>query len=456
MFGADTTQDTPVYTCECHRLVGGTNRGRICPDCGTEVRSIEADLRIRGHIDIAPYHILTYHGYVAFSKYFGSKVLHDYLTSVKRIDRKGKITDDGKPTIMDLYNDYDQYESELGIPRKIAFMSKIPVFTSRLRPLMKTAATVTILDVNKAYLSITSLANILKPTPLFSGMRKDVEIQRTLNQIQEEFMKVCDHINEQINEKSGDFRRSLAAGRLDNSARLVITLGVDLMAHEVDVPYQMMMVMYEEEIANFYSKLEGVSIAKAISEVELYQVHPNPKFIKIIKRFLNKKHGVWTIINREPTISESSYLYSRIRKIHVDTEDYTLRLPQDILGLLNADFDGDQCTQVAVKNPKYHEHFMNLCPTYAFIDRADGRFNRAMGFKKDYAALISAGYDIDSAIDSYLNNPDENSDENLKAYGLDRSDNETREKRNEIIKTFLEAGSTTLTDRFIDPIYSQD
>ena len=37
LFGADTTQDTPVYTCDCRKLVGGTNRGRICLNAELEI-----------------------------------------------------------------------------------------------------------------------------------------------------------------------------------------------------------------------------------------------------------------------------------------------------------------------------------------------------------------------------------------------------------------------------------
>ena len=48
LFGADSTQDAPIFTCDCHRLTGGSNVGRVCPDCGTTVRTIEADLRITG------------------------------------------------------------------------------------------------------------------------------------------------------------------------------------------------------------------------------------------------------------------------------------------------------------------------------------------------------------------------------------------------------------------------
>lgn len=55
-----------------------------------------------------------------------------------------------------------------------------------------------------------------------------------------------------------------------------------------------------------------------------------------------------------------------------------------------------------MQDPRFIPLFMTMCPTYAYIDRADGRFNRFMDFKKDYLATIAYAWDIDSAIDRYL------------------------------------------------------
>lgn len=337
LFGADTTQDTPVFTCDCHKLTGGVNRGRICPECHTEVRTIEADLRITGHIDIAPYHILTYHGYNAMSKIF--KNLKDIITSTQRITKSGKIADNGLPTIMDLYDDYNElYAAKTGLPREIVFMSKIPVYSARLRPSIQNGMVMAVLEVNKKYLSITNLSGILKSTRFMPDFQREIEIQRTLNQIQQDFNDVVGIVTEQINGKTGVFRRALASGRLDNSSRLVITLGTDLMAHEIDVPYQMVMTIYEEEIANYLARIQDISIAKAIDKVQEAATYPEPIFVKIINQILKAKKGVWMLINRNPTISEYGILYAQIRKIHDDPTDMTMHLPPDILELMGADF----------------------------------------------------------------------------------------------------------------------
>lgn len=343
VFGADTTQDTPIYSCNCGELSGGANRGRVCPKCGTECRSIDADLRTTMYIDIAPFHILTYHGYNAFCKVF--KKFDDIISvtnGVKKINSKGKIVDDGIPTLMDLYRDYNKkYKPLIGLKKGYVFTSKIPVYSSRLRPLIHQGMTMNIWDVNKYYLSAVKSRNILKTSPLIGNFKHDIEIQKTLNQIQQDFLGVIKEVLDQINGKKGVFRHSLASGRVDNSSRMVITLGTDLMAHEVDVPYQTMMVLYEDEIANYLSKLDGIPVSKAISLVKENQQYCHPKFVKIINQYLKSGRGVWALINRNPTISESGILYVRVRKIHEDTTDMTMHLPPDILGLLGADFDGD-------------------------------------------------------------------------------------------------------------------
>ena len=110
------------------------------------------------------------------------------------------------------------------------------------------------------------------------------------------------------------------------------------MPHEVDIPYQTMMVVFEEKIANYLSTLENISISKAISLVQEHAIVRDEKFVKIINQLLKSKQGVWALINRNPTISESSILYVRVRKIHDDGTDMTMHMPPDILALLAADF----------------------------------------------------------------------------------------------------------------------
>lgn len=336
-FGSDTTEDRPFYSCPCQSLIGGDHIGEICPKCGRPVVAmVDGDLRRTMYIDIAPYHILTYRGYELMSKVV--KNLDEVITSVKKINRAGRVIDDGKPTLISLYENYeDLYEPKIGIEKRFLFTSKIPVYSARLRPLMQHGTAMTVMDVNKAYLSIVKSRNILQTSPLFHR-ETGIEIQKTLNQIQQDYLSILEVIEDRVNGKTGIFRKALASGRIDYTSRMVISLGTDLMPHEVDVPYQTMMVLYEEEIANYLSKLEDISISKAITMVEEHAMVRDERFVKIINQLLKSKNGIWATINRNPTISESSILYVRVRKIHDDGTDMTMHLPPDILKLMAADF----------------------------------------------------------------------------------------------------------------------
>ena len=116
-------------------------------------------------------------------------------------------------------------------------------------------------------------------------------------------------------------------------------------------------------------------------------------------------------------------------------------------------YDGDQLTGVASKNAKYHPLFITMCPTYAFIDRADGRFNRAMDFKKDYSALIAAAWDIDTVYDSYLTNPEAEVYNIMQQMGLDEVTNDLARDKRKHMFDLLASGQITgkFRDRFMDP-----
>lgn len=427
LFGADTTQDAPIYTCDCHRLTGGTNLGRYCEHCNSYVRTIEADLRIPGFISTAPYHFITYHGYIALSKVLRN--MDQIITTTRKISRSGKIKDNGIPTIQEIYDDYDElYYPKTKLEKRFAFATKIPVFSSRMRPLLNMSPTaITLLNINQEYLSLVKLANIIRSASIIPSFTRELEVQRTMNQIQQGFNAVCAEIIKQCNTKNGVFRRALASGRLDNSTRMVITLGENLRANEVDVPYQTMMTQYEAEIADMVVRKENISLSAAITLVQMNAMHRSEYFVTIIKALLRRKQGVWLLVDRNPTISKSGILYMRIRDIHDDSTDMTLHLPQDILALIAADFDGDQCTTVSVMHPKYHPLFITMVPTYAFVNRANGRFNRGMGFMKDYSAILSTAWDYDVAYNAYLNNPEEDTYAVAAKLGLMNSSGESDE-----------------------------
>ncbi len=333
-FGQDLMNpDSRTYSCECRYLIGAVNEGKICPVCGEPVRYINPDLRIVGYINIYPYHILTYHGFNAMKKQI--KNLPDLLKKVKKIDIKGRTIADDDETLVSLYEDYnDVYLDKVGLPRDVVFTSKIPVYSAILRPLIRKGISLTMLEVNKSYQSINILARDLENV---SHIKASTQILRILNKIQEDFLEVCTHVNEQLKSKGGIFRKYGVSGRIDYCSRIVIKLGVDLQAHEIDVPYQTFMVLYEEEITNMIMTLNNVNLAKATNMYQMALNYRDETMVKIIEGLLKRKGGVWVLINRNPTISKHGIMYMRIRKINDSFDNYCMSLPVDILAPMGAD-----------------------------------------------------------------------------------------------------------------------
>ena len=90
-------------------------------------------------------------------------------------------------------------------------------------------------------------------------------------------------------------------------------------------------------------------------------------------------------------------------------------------------------------NPKYHPLFITMDPTYAFINRSNGKFNKAMGFMKDYAAILSVAWDYDVAFDNYMSNPEEDTYEVAQKLGiLGPSDEEDEQLALELNRKALE------------------
>lgn len=71
-----------------------------------------------------------------------------------------------------------------------------------------------------------------------------------------------------------------------------------------------------------------------------------------------------------------------------------------------------QLSFISVNDPSFHEMFLTMCPTYTFIDRANGKFNSNMSFKREYGALVSAGWMIDQTYEKCGNDPSGESDPN--------------------------------------------
>ena len=80
-----------------------------------------------------------------------------------------------------------------------------------------------------------------------------------------------------------------------------------------------------------------------------------------------------------------------------------------------------------------------------------------MDFKKDYAALLSAAWEIDNAYDGYLTHPEEESYQLIKSLGLDDTDSDSNETRKELIQKLVETDiNNPFRKRFVGYLRSED
>lgn len=119
--------------------------------------------------------------------------------------------------------------------------------------------------------------------------------------------------------------------------------------------------------------------------------------------------------------------------------------------------DGDQLSFIAVKDPTFHKYFMTMCPTYGFIDRANGLLNRGMDFKREYTALISAAWDIDRAYDRFLTDPEADIEKYVNVVGFDSGDPNALKQRDELLKTLAKASKdNNIRKRFLGDMSDKD
>ena len=66
-------------------------------------------------------------------------------------------------------------------------------------------------------------------------------------------------------------------------------------------------------------------------------LHNNNSTKVVFNDICKEKEGLWTLINRNPTINEKGLPFVKVKKCHDVYNDFTMDLPPDILTGLGAD-----------------------------------------------------------------------------------------------------------------------
>ncbi len=224
----------------------------------------------------------------------------------------------------------------------------IPVIPADLRPLIQLdGGRHSTVDINELYRRVIIRNNRLKQWNQIGA--PDLIVQNEKRMLQESVDALFDNerkkapvlskdgrqlksLSENLKGKQGRFRQNLLGKRVDYSGRSVIVVGPSLKLHQVGLPKQMVVKLFEPFIVQLLVE-EGVArnIKQAKKMIELY----DDKIWKYADRVI-KKHPV--LLNRAPSLHRLS-----IQAFEpVITSGKAIRLHPLVTPAFNADFDGDQ------------------------------------------------------------------------------------------------------------------
>ena len=144
--------------------------------------------------------------------------------------------------------------------------------------------------------------------------------------------------------------------------------------------------MYKLEIISLLEKMYSLSPAESWSMWQRACVNFDES-VYLAMEYIVKKGDAIVEINRNPTINYGSQIVVKVVHVKPDMKDFTMSLPESILRLLNADFDGDVLNIISIKiTAMAKEYYKKLDPMRnIFISRNDGFYNAEAGIFKDQA-----------------------------------------------------------------------
>ncbi len=227
-------------------------------------------------------------------------------------------------------------------------MDVLPIIPADLRPLIQLdGGRHSTVDLNELYRRVIIRNNRLKQWLEIGA--PDLIIQNEKRMLQESVDALFDNARKQtpvkgkdnrelkslaenLKGKQGRFRQNLLGKRVDYSGRSVIVVGPELKLHQVGLPKQMVVKLFEPFIVK---KLMEEKVTKSIKQAKkLIEVYDDR--IWTYATGVIKEHPV--LLNRAPTLHRLS-----IQAFEpIITSGKAIRLHPLVTPSFNADFDGDQ------------------------------------------------------------------------------------------------------------------
>lgn len=316
-------------------------------------------------------------GLIGFRKHF-LEIMQKYVTPAKKNDSESYRV------VMQAYFD------------GLLFIDCLPVFSPALRPGQFTQSDLTFRfpRINNTYNFIIEHSNEIKDL-LKEHPFEDVKLQvlDLYNKLQEDcYTLVQMIIMDNLKDKSGIFREYIAASRVNFSARNVIVPDSANRVNEVTFNYRTFANLYEELLINLIHKTKQFTYQESRIFVKKYQNVFNADLYACMIELVEKTpHGLYIILNRNPSISINSIHLMKIRTITKDINNVTLGLSNNVLAGFGADFDGDVMNIIALFSYEQALLFKDLDPRNQLISNDTGYFSGAYAPNKD---TLKAMYDL--------------------------------------------------------------
>ena len=108
------------------------------------------------------------------------------------------------------------------------------------------------------------------------------------------------------------------------------------------MPYLAFLELFRFQLTNLIARMKGVSLAKANEIWHRAQTRFDRSVYAAMKEMIRHagSKGIFSLLNRNPTIAFGSILRVRITGVTDNLNDYTMRVHNGVLKLLGGDYDG--------------------------------------------------------------------------------------------------------------------
>lgn len=424
LYGSDFGDDsTPEYrwSCKCRNYVGKNYRGIVCPKCKTKVEYIGIDITKTGWIILDHDTIIQSEMYKKIRSFIGPKSFGQIIKYKNPIERDPNVNPfDGiglikfKERFSEIM-DYYLKKKPAKLDKYLFIMSQIdliwvhsiPVFSSKLRPFIIQAEDIKYSPEDTLFRKIFSNHELLNSRYELSRRLDKVEQRNNENSlnrlrrenilysIQTDLDKLWDYSFDNIKRKTGVIRSFVLGGRLNYTARNVIIPSPTLRANEIEIGYITFLTLYKLEIISLLETMYNIPHSEVWGMYDKALINFDERVYNIMK-YMVENRNVCIEINRNPTIDYGSMLVMKVVHVSPDIRDHTMALPESILKVMNADFDGDTLNEFSQKlDAVVGEYQKKLDPVRnLFVSRNDGKYNRKTGLYKDQTVELYAFLNI--------------------------------------------------------------